>query len=66
MKHSIDVQRLYRDNSRALVSGVCAGLARYWDCPTWVVRAGAIAAFLFMPVPVAIAYLMAIVLIRPR
>ncbi len=56
----------YKDTLRKKVSGVCAGIARYFGFdPLWV-RCAAIVAFIFMPVPVALAYLIAVLLLPNR
>ncbi|MDN4504321.1 PspC domain-containing protein [Alteromonadaceae bacterium BrNp21-10] len=61
----------YYENSKTLykcqfgkkVSGVCAGLGKYWDINPLFVRIAAIASLLMFPVPTAIAYIMAIILL---
>ena len=48
---------LYRDPSRAKISGVCAGISDYFDLEVWVVRIIAVSAFLlFQGFPVIFAY----------
>ena len=37
---------LYRHPSDGWFGGVCAGLAEYWEVPTWVTRLSAFALFL--------------------
>lgn len=66
MSKYFDVNRLYRSSLGGKISGVCAGLARHWDQPAWLIRVAAIACFLFMPMPTVIAYVAAIVLIPSR
>jgi phage shock protein C len=64
MKTVINDKRLFRDASRAVISGVCAGVARYLDVdPVWV-RAAAIVSMIFLTVPTALAYVLAILLLR--
>jgi phage shock protein C len=64
MKTVINDKRLCRDADRAIISGVCAGLAKYLDIdPLWV-RVGAIASMIFLTVPTALAYVLAILLLR--
>ena len=63
MKDYLNTNQLYRDTVRARVSGVCAGLARHFNVDAWVVRLATIAAFIFFPFPVAIAYVLGVVLI---
>lgn len=63
MKDYLNTDQLYRDTVRSKVSGVCAGLARHFNVDPWIVRLATVAAFIFMPFPVAIAYVLAVVLI---
>jgi len=37
---------LYRHPTDSWLGGVCAGLAEYWDVPTWVTRLSVFALFL--------------------
>lgn len=66
MKSVFDTQRIYKDTARRMVSGVCAGVARYFGQEPWLVRGLAIAAFLFVPVAVALAYVLGVVLLPSR
>ena len=66
MKSYFDTNRLYRDNIRRKISGVCAGVANHFEQPVWAVRVLAIVAFFFAPVPVAIAYALAVLLIPTK
>lgn len=66
MKDFLNTSQLYRDTLNAKVSGVCAGLARHFNVEAWVVRLATILAFVFMPMVVGIAYLLAVVLIPTR
>lgn len=66
MKDYLNTNQLYRDTVRGKVSGVCAGLAKHFNIDAWIVRLAAIAALIYMPVPVAVAYLLAVVLIPTR
>lgn len=45
----IPVRRLRLDPSRRRIGGVCAGIARYFDLETWVVRLAAITLLIFLP-----------------
>jgi len=66
MRESYQLNRLYKDGRRAMVSGVCAGIARHFDInPNWVRGATAVA-FLFSPMPVALAYVLAVLLLKTR
>ncbi|MDT0584220.1 MULTISPECIES: PspC domain-containing protein [Alteromonadaceae] len=64
MKTVINDRRLFRDPSRAIISGVCAGLAKYFDVnPLWV-RVAAVASMAMLPFATALAYVLAILLLR--
>ncbi|MFQ3206517.1 MAG: phage shock protein C [Glaciecola sp.] len=64
MKTVINDKRLFRDANRAIISGVCAGLAKYLDiAPLWV-RVAAIVSMIFLTFPTALAYVLAILLLR--
>ena len=64
MKTVINDKRLFRDANRAIIAGVCAGVAKYLGVdPLWV-RAGAVASMLFFTFPTALAYVLAILLLR--
>ncbi|MGH8117320.1 MAG: PspC domain-containing protein [Rhodanobacteraceae bacterium] len=59
-------RRFYRDSERAVILGVCAGVAERFGWPVWLTRAGAVALGWFLTVPVVIAYLVAALLMRER
>jgi phage shock protein PspC (stress-responsive transcriptional regulator) len=64
MKTVINDKRLFRDANRAIISGVCSGVAKYFDIdPLWV-RAAAVVSMIFLTVPTALAYVLAILLLR--
>ncbi|MFT5544106.1 MAG: phage shock protein C [Glaciecola sp.] len=64
MKTVINDKRLFRDANRAMISGVCAGVAKYLDiAPIWV-RAAAVVSMIFLSLPTALAYVLAILLLR--
>ena len=63
MKDYLNTSQLYRDTVKGKVSGVCAGLARHFNVDAWVVRLATIIAFIFIPFPIAIAYVLGVVLI---
>ncbi len=46
----------YRDKNRALIVGVCAGLARLLDVEPWVVRLVAVTGLIFLPSVVFFGY----------
>jgi len=66
MKTVINEKRFFRDPEKAKVSGVCAGLAKYFDVNEWLVRGVTIAAFIAFPFPVGLAYVLAILLLSYR
>ena len=66
MKTVINEKRFFRDPQKAKVSGVCAGIARYFDINEWLVRGAAIVAFLFFPLAIGLAYVLAILLLSYR
>ena len=52
-------RHLYQNKDRAVIFGVCAGIADYLGQPTWLVRLCAIVLLLCFPVGTFIAYLIA-------
>lgn len=58
-------KRIYRDLDAAIISGVCAGVARYMEVDTIWVRAAAAAGLIFMPFIALVAYFAAVILL-PR
>jgi phage shock protein PspC (stress-responsive transcriptional regulator) len=66
MRKYFDINRLHRDTVHSKVSGVCAGLAKHWDQPRWLIRVAAIALLIALPMPTAVAYIMAVLLIPSR
>ncbi|MFS1703046.1 PspC domain-containing protein [Aestuariibacter sp. GS-14] len=66
MKTIYDNDRVTRDLNRAVISGVCAGVARYFSVdPVWV-RAGAALGLIFVPMITLPAYIAAVVLLPRR
>ena len=58
---------LYRDPSRAKISGVCAGISDYFDLEVWVVRIIAVSALLlFQFFPVIFAYVVLHFIMEPK
>ena len=60
------LRTLYRDRDNALIFGVCAGIADYFDISTLLVRGVALVALLMATVPVGLIYLVAALLLRER
>ncbi len=66
MKTIYDNDRVTRDLSRAVISGVCAGVARYFKVdPVWG-RAAAALGLVFVPMITLPAYIAAVVLLPRR
>ena len=57
---------LYRNSVDGWFGGVCAGLAEYWEVPTWLIRLSVFALFLFTGAVVFWLYIAAWVLISKR
>ena len=55
-------RRLIKDNAHKKLSGVCAGIAKYYDLPRLGVRIATILALITFPVAVGVAYIVAAVL----
>lgn len=66
MKTGLNGARLFRDAAGAMIAGVCSGLAKHFDVSPWIVRAAAIGSFVFLPFTTALAYVLAILLLRYR
>lgn len=66
MKRYYDLNRIYKDSIRKKLTGVCAGAARYFNIEVWIVRLATVLAFIALPMPVAVAYLLATVLLPTR
>lgn len=64
MKTVLNEKRFFRDAAQAKVSGVCAGIAKYFDVNPWLVRGAAIVSFVIFPFATALAYVLAILLLR--
>lgn len=56
-------RRLSKDSVHKKLSGVCAGIAKYYAIPRLAVRIGAIGALVFLPVATGVAYVVASVLL---
>ena len=58
--------RLYRDREHAMVAGVCAGIAEYWDFNRKGVRAACVLMMLFPPfIPFVIVSYIVLALVLP-
>jgi phage shock protein C len=58
--------RLWRDTSRGILAGVCAGIADYLGIEPIVVRIAAVAGLIFFCVPTIVGYLILAVALRPK
>lgn len=56
-------KRLVKDNLNKKLSGVCAGIAKYYDCPRIAIRIVAIAGLIMLPVATGVAYVVASILL---
>ena len=56
-------RRLSKDGLHKKLSGVCAGIAKYYDYPRLVIRLAAIAVLIMLPVATGAAYIVASVLL---
>jgi len=52
-----------KDNYHKKLTGVCAGIAQYYDYPRLAVRVAAIAALIMLPVATGVAYVVASILL---
>ena len=66
MRQYFDVNRLYKDSLNSKICGVCAGLARHWNQPRWLIRVAALVCLVCLPVVTAVAYFMAVLLLPSR
>lgn len=57
---------IFKDRINKKLTGVCAGLANHFNCPSWVTRVATIIAFLMMPGITLIAYIVASLLLPSR
>lgn len=60
--HSSLQKTLTKDSRYKKLSGVCAGIAKYYDLPRLAVRIATIIALITFPVAVGVAYLVAAIL----
>ncbi|WP_310733754.1 MULTISPECIES: PspC domain-containing protein [unclassified Colwellia] len=57
---------LTKDVAHKKLSGVCAGIAKYYDLPRIAVRIAAIAALLIFPLASGVAYVVAAILLPTK
>ena len=58
--------KLYRNPAAAKVFGVCAGLADYFGCDSFLIRAATLVSLIFFSVPVVIGYVLFAVILPAR
>lgn len=56
-------RKLSKDDANKKLTGVCAGIAKYYDLPRIAVRIAAVGALIMIPVPTGVAYIVASVLL---
>lgn len=56
-------KKLAKDNKHKKLSGVCAGIAKYYDYPRLVIRLAVVAALIVLPAATGVAYIVASVLL---
>ena len=66
MKTVYDEKRITRDLNRAVISGGCAGVGRYFDVEPMLVRGAAALGLVFMPMITLPAYVAAVILLPRR
>ncbi|MFT4927752.1 MAG: phage shock protein C [Phenylobacterium sp.] len=66
MNRTYESNTIYKDTMHKKLSGVCSGIARYYNKERWMIRAGALISLLIFPVATGIAYLVAAVLLPNR
>ncbi|GGD72934.1 PspC domain-containing protein [Lacimicrobium alkaliphilum] len=59
MKTVYDQNCIRKDKRNGKVAGVCAGLARHFNIPAWLVRLVTVICFVTFPMAIAIAYIAA-------
>ena len=65
MRYS-DRNQIFKSQIDKKLSGVCAGLANYFDLPAWGVRAGVIVSLFMFPMVTGVAYITAAILLPTR
>lgn len=61
-----DTNTIYKDQTFKKLTGVCAGVARHYQKPRWLVRTAALAALIVFPQVTGVAYIVASVVLRSR
>jgi len=58
--------RLYRNLDKAMIKGVCAGVADYFGVAPWLVRLGVLILFFSFTIPTVIVYFVLVNAVPPR
>ncbi len=66
MRPTYQVNKLYKDALHGKISGVCSGLARYWQVPRLLIRVAAVICLFMLPLVTAVAYVTATLLLPKR
>lgn len=66
MYRHYDSNTIYKDQTFKKLTGVCAGVARYYNKPRWMVRGAALASLIIFPMATGVAYVVATMLMRSR
>lgn len=61
-----EYHQLHRDSERAVIAGVCAGIAESFRWPVWLTRVGALALGWLFPMPAVVGYVAAALLLPKR
>ena len=56
-------KELCKDSHYKKVSGVCAGIAKYYNLPRWGVRIAAVCALIIFPMATGVAYIVGAILL---
>lgn len=66
MNRTYDSKTIYKDSVYKKLSGVCSGIARYYNMERWLVRGLTLVSLVIFPVATGIAYLVASLLMPSR
>jgi len=65
-RHYSVKKEITKDSVHKVVSGVCSGIARHYECPRLVIRAAAFVSLFTFPVITGVAYIVAAILLPTR
>lgn len=66
MNRTYDNRTIYKETLHKKLSGVCGGIARYYNMERWLVRGLTLLALVVFPMATGIAYLVASILMPSR